>query len=204
MKRHTKILVSLLTLSLVSLAGTKLAQALTYQDELDVSFTFNSSISMSLSSNNLTVASLSPGTYSDSNIVTITTSSNNATGYVLTATAGNGTTYANTNLANGGNSFTSLATTDSISSMSAADSSQYGRWGYTFSTDSGTTWKNGTGGNGYSGLPYYTASGAEILSTSTNGTSEVQFKIGAKASTAQSSGTYKNVINFVATANPAE
>ncbi|MBR3256647.1 hypothetical protein IKG10_03240, partial [Candidatus Saccharibacteria bacterium] len=92
-------------------------------------------------------------------------------------------------------------TSDSISSMSSANASQNGRWGYSFSTN-GTSWKNATGGTGYSGLPYYTASGAEIAKSTTNGTSNVQFKIGAKASTTQSAGTYKNVINFMATANP--
>lgn len=204
MKRPTKILTILLTFSLAYLFNINLVNALTYQDELDVSFTFNSSISVSVSSTDLTIGSLNPGTYSDSNVVTITTSTNNATGYVLTATAGNGSTYTNTNLINSGNSFTSLATSDSIASMATADASQYGRWGYTFSTDSGTTWKNGTGGNGYSGLPYYTATGAQIVNTNTNGTSNVQFKIGAKASTAQPSGAYKNVINFVATANPTD
>ena len=204
MKRHTKTLIPILTLIAVCFIGLEPASALTYQDELDVSFTFNSSIAMSLSSGNLIVSSLSPGTYADSNIVTITTSSNNSTGYTLTATAGDGSTYTNTNLINNANNFTSLGTSDSISSMSSADVSQNGRWGYSFSTDSGSTWINATNGTGYSGLPYYTASGAQIVNSNTNGTSNIQFKIGAKANAAQSAGTYKNVINFVATANPAE
>ena len=204
MKGQVRILISILTLTIFVFLGLESVSALTYQDELDVSFTFNSSIAMSLSSDSLVVSSLSPGTYADSNVVTITTSSNNITGYTLTATAGDGINYTNTNLINTTYNFTSLGTSDIISSMSSADTSQYGRWGYSFSTDSGTTWKNATNGTGYSGLPYYTAAGAQILNTNTNGTSSVQFKIGAKANTAQSAGTYKNVINFVATANPAE
>ena len=203
MIRQSKILLPLLILVIIGLAGSDSASALTYQDELDVSFTFDSSISVSVSSNNLVVSSLSPSTYADSNVVTVTAATNNATGYTLTATAGDGTTYTNTNLIDSSNSFTSLGTSDSINSMSSADTSQYGRWGYSFSTDSGTTWRNATNGTGYSGLPYYTAAGAQIINSNTNGASSVQFKIGAKANVAQSAGTYKNVINFVAMANPA-
>lgn len=202
MKRYTKILVSILALFVTCIIGSNQVFALTYQDELDVSFTFNSSISMSLSSGNLVISSLSPDTYADSNIVTITTSTNNSSGYTLTATAGDGDTYTNTNLIDSTNTFTSLGTSDSIGSMSSANATQNGRWGYAFSTDSGTTWRNATGGTGYSGLPYYTATGAQIVDSSTNGTSSVQFKIGAKANAAQSAGTYRNVINFVAITNP--
>ncbi len=201
MKGHTKTLILTLSFVISCFLGINSTSALTYQDNLDVSFTFDSSISVSLSSDNLTISSLSPDTYADSNIVTVTTSTNNPSGYTLTATTGNSETYANTNLIDSTNIFTSLSTSDSISSMSSANASQNGRWGYSFSTN-GTSWKNATGGTGYSGLPYYTASGAEIAKSTTNGTSNVQFKIGAKASTTQSAGTYKNVINFMATANP--
>ncbi len=201
MKSHTKTLILILSFIMSCFLGINSASALTYRDNLDVSFTFDSSISVSLSSDNLTISSLSPDTYADSNIVTVTTSTNNPSGYTLTATTGNSETYTNTNLIDSTNIFTSLSTSDSISSMSSANASQNGRWGYSFSTN-GTSWKNATGGTGYSGLPYYTASGAEIAKSTTNGTSNVQFKIGAKASTTQSAGTYKNVINFMATANP--
>ena len=202
MKGHTKTLILTLSFIMSCFLGINSASALTYRDNLDVSFTFDSSISVSLSSDNLTISSLSPDTYADSNIVTVTTSTNNPSGYTLTATTGNSETYTNTNLIDSTNIFTSLSTSDSISSMSSANASQNGRWGYSFSTN-GTSWKNATGGTGYSGLPYYTASGAEIAKSTTNGTSNVQFKIGAKASTTQSAGTYKNVINFMATANPS-
>lgn len=202
MKGHTKTLILTLFFVMSCFLGINSVSALTYQDNLDVSFTFDSSIFVSLSSDNLTISSLSPDTYADSNIVTVTTSTNNPSGYTLTATTGNSETYTNTNLIDSTNIFTSLSTSDSISSMSSANASQNGRWGYSFSTN-GTFWKNATGGTGYSGLPYYTASGAEIAKSTTNGTSNVQFKIGAKASTTQSAGTYKNVINFMATANPS-
>ena len=201
MKGYTKTLILTLSFVMSCFLGINSVSALTYRDDLDVSFTFDSSISVSLSSDNLTISSLSPDTYADSNIVTVTTSTNNPSGYTLTATTGNSETYTNTNLIDSTNIFTSLSTSDSISSMSSANASQNGRWGYSFSTN-GTSWKNATGGTGYSGLPYYTASGAEIAKSTTNGTSNVQFKIGAKASTTQSAGTYKNVINFMATANP--
>ncbi len=202
MRGHTKTLILTLSFVMSCFLGINSVSALTYQDNLDVSFIFDSSISVSLSSDNLTISSLSPDTYADSNIVTVTTSTNNPSGYALTATTGNSETYTSTNLINDANIFVSLGTSDSISTMSSADATQNGRWGYAFSINSGSTWKNATGGTGYSGLPYYTAPGAEIISSNTSGASSVQFKIGAKANAAQSAGTYKNVINFVATANP--
>lgn len=202
MTRPSNIILSILSIVAGCVFRVTSVSALTYQENLDVSFEIDSSISISLSSDNLAISSLSPNTYADSNVITVTATSNNATGYVLTATTGNSETYTSTNLINDANIFASLGTSDSISTMSSADVTQNGRWGYAFSINSGSTWKNATGGTGYSGLPYYTAPGAEIISSNTSGASSVQFKIGAKANVSQTAGTYKNVINFVATANP--
>ena len=115
-------------------------------------------------------------------------------GYTLSATAGN-TTNASTNLVNTVDNtklFTSLATDASLASLTTDNT-----WGYSFSTNSGTSWSN------YSGLPLYTAAaGAELVNNDGSGSTPVQFKIAAKASNIQASGAYTNTINFTAVANP--
>ena len=174
--------------------------ALTYQSPVNVQFTWGSTLNLSLSSADITIANLAPGTYQDSNIITVSVNTNATFGYTLSAATGNGTTYTNTNLVNGSNTFTSLATTDSYSSMSSAGNN---KWGYSYSTNSGSTWSN------YSGLPYCTPSGGEctqgtaLITTSNAADSKsIKFKIGAKASAAQPAGTYRNVVNFFVTVAP--
>ena len=174
------------------------SSALTYQQDIPVSFTFNSSIILTLSSADLRINNLVPGTASDSNIITVSATSNNSTGYVVTATVGDNThsnpSFSNTSLnhkSNTGSTFTSLATNASLANITNDNT-----WGYTISDD-GNTWAN------YSGLPIYTAEAGKTLKESnTNGTTSFQFKIAAKASNTQPSGEYNNVINFTVTSNP--
>ncbi|MBR3138450.1 hypothetical protein IKG38_00290, partial [Candidatus Saccharibacteria bacterium] len=74
--------------------GTSSASALTYSSDVDVSFTFNSVISVQLSSANIYINNLAPGTASDSNIITVGANTNASAGFQLSATVGvkNGTT----------------------------------------------------------------------------------------------------------------
>ena len=168
--------------------------ALTYQDNVELQFTWNPTIRISLSSADLIIDNLTPGNSADSNTITINVGTNNMYGYTLFATAGN-TTNASTNLVNTVDNtklFTSLATDASLASLTTDNT-----WGYSFSTNSGTSWSN------YSGLPLYTAAaGAELVNNDGSGSTPVQFKIAAKASTIQASGAYTNTINFTAVANP--
>ena len=165
------------------------ASSLTYQSSTNVGFTFNPTISISLSSD-LLISNLSPGSTSDSNIITVSTSTNNPTGYVLTASVGS-STNATTNLTNGSYNFSSIATDASLASLNTDNT-----WGYSISSDNGSTWAN------YSGLPLYTAANwKQIADTNASGTNDFKFKIAAKASTSQASGDYTNVINFTAVAN---
>ena len=173
------------------------SSALTYQQDIPVSFTFNSSVVLTLSSADLNIYNLSPGTSSDSNIIRVTATSNNSTGYVITATVGDNThsnpSYSNTSLnhiGNTGNIFSSIATNADLASLTNDNT-----WGYAIS-DNGSTWSN------YSGLPLYTAeSGKTLKELNTNGTTSFDFKIAAKASSSQPSGEYRNVINFTLTSN---
>ncbi len=168
--------------------------ALTYQDNVELQFTWDPTIRISLSSADLIIDNLTPGNSADSNTITVNVGTNNMYGYTLSATAGNATN-ASTNLVNTVDNtklFTSLATDASLASLTTDNT-----WGYSFSTNSGTSWSN------YSGLPLYTAAaGAELINNDGSGSTPVQFKIAAKASTIQASGAYTNTINFTAVANP--
>lgn len=195
MIRRTKFSIVLFTLMLSSIFFVSRASAVTFQDDVDVRFNFESSVSISVSSD-LYINNLDPNTSADSNIIKVTADSNNRTGYTVTATVGNSThtapSYNTTALVHVDNepSFTSLSTSDSLSSLTDPNT-----WGYTISTDGGTTWAN------YSGLPLYTATGKQLFATNTNGVNVVKFKISAKAGDSIPSGEYNNVINFALTAN---
>ena len=172
--------------------------ALTYQQKETVQFTFNSTISLTVSGD-LNIEELTPGDSSDSNIIDINVATNNVLGYTLSATAGN-ISNASTDLKrsdNVNNKFTSLATNDSYTSFDD-DNIAPNTWGYSYSSNSGSTWSN------YSGLPLYTSTnGKELVYTNTNTDNpSIKFKIAAKASNTQVSGAYTNTINFTALANP--
>ena len=175
--------------------------AVTYQDNVDVSFTFNPTISINLSSDtastDLIINNLTPGSVADSNILTVSVTTNATYGYYLTATAG--TSSTNTDLVNTENSnykFTSIATNASLASLSTDNT-----WGYRISDDNGSTWSN------YSGLPKDNddegATGKALIeTTSPVDNQSIKFKIGAKASTSQAAGTYTNIITFYAVTSP--
>ena len=194
-----KVLMVALCLMLVGVLYCNTASAVTYQTGVGVSFTFNPKLTLTLSSSNLVISNLAPGTSDNSNEIAITVSTNAAYGYNLSATVGNSTTYNNTDLthSSGASSgkFTSIAfqanPANYISSISSNNT-----WGY--SIDSGTK---------YNGLPLYSdttniATLKATDSTPATGTDTVNFLIGAKASTTQPTGDYKNVINFIAVTNP--
>ena len=181
------------------------AHAVTYQTDVDVEFTFGPTLNLELSAADFFI-DLLPGNYSDSNIVTINVNTNAAYGYTLYAAAGDGVTYANTNIINSSdsdpstNKFTSLPTSASYSSMSSAGDDT---WGYSYSTNNGSTWVN------YSGLPYCTpvsgdcTQGASLITTTNAADSKsIKFKVAAKASITKPAGTYRNVINFYAVTAP--
>ena len=191
-----------LTLCMMICSGFLLregASALTYQQDIDMSFTFNPTLSVSLSSADLTIDSLSPGTAADSNIVTVNILTNSVVGYTLNATVGNNTTYNTRNLVHNNTSesasFASVdySSTPTITSNTALSPST---WAYSYSTNNGTTWAN------YNGLPLYsdTTNIATLKDTdgpvSSSTGDEVKFKIAAKADYDQQVGTYGNVVNF--------
>ena len=188
----------IITLCLLNIlpCSTHDSSALTYSSNVDVGFTFNPTISVNLSGD-LLINNLAPGSVSDSNTINVTVATNASQGYVLTATSGTKTT--NTDLVNQTNSaykFTSIATNADLANLTTDNT-----WGFSYSSDSGSTWSN------YSGLPLDNddegATGKQLLSTiNPSDNKTIQFKIGAKAATDQAAGTYLNTINFYAVANP--
>ena len=175
--------------------------ALTYSTDVGVQFTFNPALQIDLSSADILIPSLSPGTTADSNVIDVIVKTNNITGYTLNATVGNNTTYDTRDLVHevSGSSanFASINYGASLTSLTTDNT-----WGYSYSTDGGTNW------GAYDGLPLYSdvANIATLKDSATPPATStgdvVNFKIAAKASTMQASGDYNNVINFIATANP--
>ena len=185
-------LLILFSLSIAPTTNNK-TSALSYQTDVGVSFTFNPTLSVSISSNDLVISNLTPGTTDTSNEISINVFTNNVYGYNLYATVGN-SNYSNTNLthSSSNDTFTSISTTADLSSLTTDNT-----WGYTYSLDNGTTWTN------YNGLPLYTTDNPTRLKKNTGPSEDtVNFKIAAKSSTTQPSGTYTNIINFTAITKP--
>ena len=178
------------------------ASALTYRDGMDVQFTFDPTISLTLSSNTITIDNLIPGNTSTSYTILVNVETNNMLGYTLSAkVGGTGQTDASNSLVNTtyNTSFDSIANNASTILSSFADN----KWGYTTATTVGND-------SLYSGLLYNTD---KIINQTTNysgtaasgypGTNTTRFTIGARAASTQIAGDYTNVITFTVVSNRA-
>ena len=204
-KHNNNIIILSLITTTLSLLSASSVSALTYQDGIDMQFTFNPTVSINVSGD-LIIPDLAPGSSSDSNIITITAGSNDAHGYKLYGTVGSSSSnYTDLRLSssNTTNVFTNLSS-NKANLTNFSDNT----WGYSYSTDSGSSWVSGNVGStssGYNGLPLYNssnnASGVILASTSSASETSLQFKIGAKAASTQVSGTYTNTINFIGVGN---
>ena len=191
--------------------------ALSYQNSELISFTFAPTVQITIS-DNLTIPSLSPGDGKDSNIITVTASSNAISGYTLSSTVGDSTTYPTNELRKDGTNTTYKFSSITTNIPTLSDFSD-NEWGYSYCTSSNdctntTNWISGDititdptsplyPTTGYNGLPLYTTETPITLINSTDAsTNSVQFKIGARASTTQVAGEYTNIINFIGLARP--
>lgn len=187
---------AILMLSFVNIIfNTNSISALSYQSEVGIGFTFNPTLSVSLSSSDLVISNLTPGSSSDSNSININVTTNNAYGYSLYASAGN-EEYNNTNLTHTDESgiFSSIDINANLTNLTTNNT-----WGYSYSLNDGSTWSN------YNGLPLYSSNTLKRLARNTEPANDtINFKISAKSGTTQPSGTYSNVVNFsaVATISP--
>ena len=197
-------------LSLFGLSSTSVS-ALSYESNVGIGFSFNPTLSISFSSSDLVISNLTPGTTSDSNNIVVSVSTNAAYGYTLSTNVGSNDItspyYGSSDLIhsnnsnNGSNSsnssnhvFSSIATDANLSSLN--DSTDNNIWGYSYKLSSTDTWSN------YNGLPLYTSTPTTLVNADDQSSKPIDFKIGAKASTAQASGSYTNTINFIAVSKP--
>ena len=185
-----------------NIANTSNANALSYSTSKDISFTFAPTLSIGLSTDSLTIDNLVPGTTSDSNKVSVTVSSNTPYGYVLSAGVGSTVStdpYYNTSDLVHDNSTTEVPTTNKFSSIATSASLQTldadNTWGYSTSTDGGTSWST------YSGLSHTVTKPLLDISAAAQ-PSTIDFKIAARSASTQASGTYNNVITFYAVGKP--
>ena len=172
----------------------------------NASVTVANTITLTLTGGDLVIDNLTPGNSADSNVITASVTSNSPYGFHLAATTGTSTgTDSLVNTADSNFTFANIST-NKATLASFSDNT----WGYSYSTDSGTTWVSGDYGQataGYNGLPLdNNDSGATSTtlynSNSYQGSQSVQFKIGAKSATTQAAGTYTGTVNFYAVTNP--
>lgn len=182
-KVYAKFLTMLTVMSLAP-AGAAMAASST---ELPVEFDLGSSISISLSSSSLKITDLLPGEQKNSNVVTVRVSTNNESGYTLSATVGSSENESK-NLVN-------INTTDKFAMVSGENQALGdSTWGYSLGGASATT---------FSTLPLYTETAKVLRESSAPAADDVPFVIGARAKSGMSAGGYTNVINFVAVTNAA-
>ena len=217
MKTNTKTKLETLvlptTLSLLTLASfasininSSPAHAESSSASANASVTVSDSIRLTLTGGDLVINNLTPGTSADSNNITATVTSNSPYGYHLSATTGtsSGTTSL-VNTADSNFSFTNLST-----NKATLNDFSDNTWGYSYSTNNGISWISGDYGTalaGYNGLTLDNddsgATGTTLFNNdSYAGSTAVKFKIGAKSSQTQASGTYTGTVNFYAVTNP--
>ena len=178
-----------ITLCSSNIFNSSNVSALSYQSNVELSFTFNPTLSVNISPSDLVISNLTPGTTSDSNAINVSVATNAAYGYTLSAIM-NGD---NSNLThtNGANAFSSIATDASLSNLTTDNT-----WGYSYKNNLAPTptWSS------YSGLS--NSADKVLFNTDGNSNGSIDFKIAAKASETQVSGAYTSTINFTATTKP--
>ena len=192
MRKQYILYIVIAILSLTNILNINNVSALSYSSNVEVGFTFNPTLSVSLSSSDLVIPNLVPGSTLDSNSINVSVTTNAAYGYTLSTTVGDNT-HDNSNLthSNNTNVFSSITIDADLPSLTTDNT-----WGYNTSLDSGSTWSN------YNGLS--SSSNAILLDNNgaADSTGSVDFKISAKASNTQPSGEYTGTINFVAITKP--
>lgn len=168
--------------------SSNFVSALSYQSEVGIGFTFNPTLSVSLSSSDLVIPNLTPGSSSDSNSINVSVATNASYGYTLSVNASSDyLTHSNNT-----NTFSGIATDADLASLTTDNT-----WGYSTSIDNSSSWSN------YNGLSSSTNTTLIDNSNTADSTGNIDFKIGAKAGSTQASGIYTNTINFIAVSKVA-
>ena len=120
--------------------------ALDYSSNVGIGFTFNPTLSISLSSNDLVIPNLVPGSIEDSNSINVSVATNAAYGYTLSANVGDDI-HNNSNLTHSNNTdiFSSIATDANLSSLDDSEDSNI--WGYSYKNNTvvSPVWSNYNG-----------------------------------------------------------
>ena len=175
----------------------------TGDNPVTLKFEFGSTLTIN-TDGNIAISNLTPGTANvSSSSYRVTVNTNNVAGYTLTATVGcsSGTDcYNNKTLSDGTNTF-SMVTSTSGTALTA------GEWGFATSGSATAT------SSVFKTLALYSDTTPTTLNKTKNatgtaydstyiGNNTTPFQIGAYAANNQVAGTYTNVINFSAVANP--
>ena len=179
---------TILMLSFVNIIlcfSNNFVSALSYESEIGIGFTFNPTLSISLSSSDLIIPNLTPGSSENSNNINVSVATNASYGYTLSVNANSDYLTHSNNV----NTFNSVAIDADLANLTTDNT-----WGYSTSLDNGSSWSN------YNGLSSFNS--AALLDKDNNTSSNVDFKIAAKAGNTQPSGTYTNTITFVAATKP--
>lgn len=184
-------LFSLITINHSSISSNNSnVSALSYSSGVDLSFTFDPTISISVS-DDLIIPNLTPGTTANSNIININIATNAAYGYTLLATVGNESDYPSSNLVNSNYSFDNIAEDANLDNLTTDNT-----WGYSYKKLNDNAWSS------YNGLPSYANTKKQLVDTNHQTEDTINFKIAAKAGNTQPSGAYNNIVNFYAIAKP--
>ena len=203
MRKHHILYIAIINvLSFICVNNTS---ALSYSSDVNIGFTFDPTISISVSGD-LLIPNLTPGNSADSNSITVSVATNTAYGYTLTSTVGssnsnNGNSTGNNsrNLVNSIDNNQSFTSLDYGSNIADKTNFNDNTWGYSYSLNNSNNWRP------YSGLPLYSDVNHSTVLYSTYdaaGSVSLDFKIAAKSSTTQASGEYTNIINFYAVSVP--
>ena len=187
-KGYAKLLLPIVAMAVV-FAGAN-ASVYSARKDADVEFESAPTLTITLSSDDVAIENLIPGTADDSNEISVTVSTNSDSGYLLNAAIGTKENVTNSLLLvdEGDDLFESIAVGVPVTEITQART-----WG--FSTDHGAT---------YSGMPTIidTEHIETISSTTEPAIDEIPFLIGARADRFQTPGEYRNIVTFTATANP--
>lgn len=187
-KGYAKLLLPIVAMAVV-FAGAN-ASVYSARKDADVEFESAPTLTITLSSDDVAIENLIPGTADDSNEISVTVSTNSDSGYLLNAAIGTKENVTNSLLLvdEGDDLFESIAVGVPVTEITQART-----WG--FSTDHGAT---------YSGMPTIidTEHIETISSTTEPAIDAIPFLIGARADKFQTPGEYRNIVTFTATANP--
>ena len=190
-KGYAKLLLPIIAVVVV-LAGAS-AFALSSRKDAYIEFSISQMLSISISSDDVSIENLIPGTADNSNEISVLVSTNSESGYTVNAVTGS--------LENNTSNLVRIdeegdGLEDYFASIEpgiiVSEITENRTWG--FSTDHGVT---------YNGIPNYTSLIPVLIKTTEDpANDEIPFLVGARADKFQTPGEYRNTVTFMAVANP--